>query len=361
MKCLIHILDNRRVLPYDSPMPKRAATPAILHPIQIVTRRTGISADVLRIWEKRYAVVTPARSTSGRRLYSDDDIERLRLLVQITHTGRTIGHVAALPTKALVALLSEEAPTALRPWQSISVDPGSEAPPSAAGEFLDACIGAIGDFDGVALDLLLRRASVALSADDFLDDVVVPLVGYVRVRVLDGSLRRSHGHLAHGVLRRVLDHVVATATAPLASRDLVVGLLGGHAYELDALIVAAAAAADGWRITYVGPGVPADDIAETLDHVGARVLALSVAAASGDRVIPRELRRLRQLLPPLVALLVVEPTGGVKRAALAETGATPLVGLSMLRARLRALRGPMSTGSSTAGRASTRPRIRARR
>jgi len=341
-------------------MPKRApATPAILHPIQVVTRRTGISADVLRVWEKRYAVVTPVRSTSGRRLYSDDDIERLRLLVQTTHTGRTIGQVGGLPTAALVALL-EDGTAAQRPWQPGAVDPAMPAPPSAAGDFLDACIGAIGDFDGVALDLLLRRAIVALSADDFLDAVVVPLVEYLRVGVLDGSLRRSHGHLAHAVLRRVLDHVVATATAPLASRDLVVGLLGGHAHELDALLVAATAASDGWRVTYMGPGVPADDIADTLEHVDARVLALSVAAASGDRLIPRELRRLRALLPRRVELLVVGTSVDVQRAALAETGATPLVGLPMLRVRLRALRG-VASANDMADRSPSRPRIRARR
>ena len=341
-------------------MSKRApATPVILHPIQVVTRRTGISADVLRVWEKRYAVVTPVRSTSGRRLYSDDDIERLRLLVQATHTGRTIGQVAGLPTATLVALL-EKGNAAQQPWQPSAVDPAMPAPPSAAGDFLDACIGATGDFDGVALDLLLRRAIVALSADDFLDAVVVPLVEYLRIRVLDGSLRRSHGHLAHAVLRRVLDHVVATATAPLASRDLVVGLLGGHAHELDALLVAATAASDGWRVTYMGPGVPADDIADTLEHVDARVLALSVVAASGDRLIPRELRRLRALLPPHVELLVVGTSADVQRAALAETGATPLVGLPMLRVRLRALRG-VASANDMADRSPSRPRIRARR
>ena len=84
-------------------MPKRTPPPAILHPIQVVTRRTGVSADVLRVWEKRYAVVTPVRSPSGRRLYSDADIERLRLLVQAKRTGRTIGQIAALSAAALVA------------------------------------------------------------------------------------------------------------------------------------------------------------------------------------------------------------------------------------------------------------------
>jgi methylmalonyl-CoA mutase cobalamin-binding subunit len=343
-------------------MPTRtSAPPAILHPIQIVTRRTGVSADVLRVWEKRYAVVTPVRSTSGRRLYSDADIERLRLLVQATRTGRPIGQVAALPPTALVALLEQEAPTLHRPRQRGRAAAAAPTAPSAADDLLDGCIRAIGDFDAVALDLQLRRAIVALSADDFLDAVVVPLVDHLRMRVLDGSLRRPHAHLAHAVLRRVLDHVVATATAPLHSRDLVVAPLGAHAHELDALIVAAAAAAEGWRVTYVGAGVPAEDVAETVQHVDGHVLALSLAASSGDRVIPRELRRLRALLPARVEFLVVATTADVQRAALAETGATPIVGLRMLRTRLRALGADASTESGNSRRASSRPRIRARR
>ena len=342
-------------------MPKRtSAPPAILHPIQIVTRRTGISADVLRVWEKRYRVVTPVRSTSGRRLYSDADIERLRLLAQATRTGRPIGQVAALPTTALPALLDEEAPTTHRSRQHGQNDATPEAR-SAADELIEACLRAIGDFDAVALDLQLRRAIVALSADDFLDTVVVPLVDHLRIRVLDGSVRRPHGHLAQGVLRRVLDHVVATATAPLHSRDLVVAPLGAHAHELDALIVAAAAAADGWRVTYVGAGVLAEDVAETVQHLDGYVLALSLAASSGDRVIPRELRRLRALLPARVEFLVVATTADVQRAALAETGATPIVGLRMLRTRLRALSGPASEENGTTGGAASRPRVRSRR
>jgi hypothetical protein len=334
-------------------MPKRA-TPdlAALHPIQVVTRRTGLSADVLRVWEKRYAVVTPVRSTNGRRLYSDADIERLRLLVEATRTGRTIGRVAALPTAELVTLLAEEDRPVLRPRRGSA---GAVLHATPAADLLEACIAAIARFDAIALDLLLRRAIIALSADDFLDAIVVPLVEHLRVHALDGSLRRPHGHLAHAVLRRVLDHVVATATAPLASCDLVVATLAGHTQELNALVVAAAAAADGWRVTYIGPGVPADDVAEMLDHVGARVLALSVTVAAGDRVVPREVRRLRTLLPAQVDLLVVGPTGGAHRAVLGETGGMPIIGLAMLRTRLRALQCAAPSAVDVPDRSARRP------
>ena len=51
-----------------------------LHPISVVAERTGLSPDLLRVWERRYGVVDPARDEGGRRLYSDSDIQRLRLL-----------------------------------------------------------------------------------------------------------------------------------------------------------------------------------------------------------------------------------------------------------------------------------------
>jgi DNA-binding transcriptional MerR regulator len=342
MICLVQQLYKGDGCAYLSNMPKRATpTPAVLHPIQVVTRRTGISADVLRVWEKRYAVVTPLRSSNDRRLYTDADIERLRLLVQVTRTGRTIGQVAALDNAALLARLAEESPPA-QTLHGERAETALRAPPGAA-DLLDACIAAIAQFDAVALDLRLRRAIVALSADDFLDAIVVPLVEHLRQPTLDGALRRPHRHLAHAVLRRVLDHVVATATAPLASRDLVVATLAGHAQELDALVLAAVAAADGWRVTYVGPGVSPDDIVELLAHVGARVLAVSVATTTGGRLMSRELRRLRMLVPAQVELLVVAPTADAHRAVLGERGATPLVGLAMLRAKLRALRDAAST------------------
>lgn len=324
-------------MPIHSVMPKRALPrSAVLHPIQVVTRRTGISADALRVWEKRYAVVSPARSPNGSRLYADADIERLRLLVEATRTGRTIGQVAALDNATLAALVATEDRSASKSREG-PAEVVLQARPAVA-DLREACIAAIARFDAIALDLLLRRAIVALSADDFLDTIVVPLIEYLRVHTLDGSLRRPHAHLAHAVLRRVLDHVVATATAPLASRDLVVASLAGHAQELDALVVAAAAAADGWRVTYVGPGVPVDDIAEMLEHVGARVLTLSVAAAAGGRLVPRELRRLRTLLSARVELLVVGPTANAHRVVRGEIAATPLIDLAMLRTRLRALR-----------------------
>ena len=74
--------------------------------IGAVARLTGISADNLRVWERRYQTVTPARTDNGDRYYSSDDLARLRLIKQLVDSGDSISSVAALDEAALKKRLS---------------------------------------------------------------------------------------------------------------------------------------------------------------------------------------------------------------------------------------------------------------
>src|SRR5205814_6101 len=76
------------------------------HSIQSVARRTGLSAHVIRVWEKRYGAVKPSRTGTNRRLYSDEEIERLQLLRLATEAGHSIGNIAALDLEKLKQIAS---------------------------------------------------------------------------------------------------------------------------------------------------------------------------------------------------------------------------------------------------------------
>ncbi len=69
--------------------------------ISAVSRLTGISAHTLRVWERRYGVVEPARSDSQRRHYDQTDIRRLILLKTLTDHGSPISSVARLSLEEL--------------------------------------------------------------------------------------------------------------------------------------------------------------------------------------------------------------------------------------------------------------------
>ncbi len=325
-------------------MRKRSAAglaPHQMHPIQVVARRTGLSADVIRAWEKRYGVVTPMRSDAGRRLYSDADVRRLRLLAQATLTGRTIGQLANLPDAKLAALAAaEDAESSVSRGDSTS---NGGAPHSAATiDHRRACFTAVEQFDGPALGTSLRRAVVALSAEAFLDELVMPLWQRIEEMVRAGTLEEAHRHLALTMLRSVLVRMIDDANAPLAAPDLLVTAPAGQAHapvqELSALISAAAAAAEGWRVTYIAPGLPAEGIADAATRVGARAVMLSLGVAPANRAVSRDVRRLRTLLPSNVAVVVDGAGADVHRGVIREIGAALLRDLPALRARLRALR-----------------------
>jgi len=312
--------------------------------MRVVTRRTGLSADLLRAWEKRYEVVVPGRSESGRRIYSDADIERLRLLYRATLAGRSIGQLAGLPATELETLVRQDALAertkddgASAPRARATREAASPGPTvSTATDYVRECLDAIERLDASALESLLRRAVVALPVDVLLDGLVAPVLERVGTYWRDGTFRPVHGHLASAVLRRVLDRVTETATSPSATPSLVVATPAGQLHEFGALLAAATAAADGWSVTYLGPDLPAEDIAEAAARTRARAVALSIVYPPGDPAVKHELRRLAALLPKGVSLLV----GGAAAAAYRSSldGAERLDDLAALRTWLRAAR-----------------------
>ena len=126
--------------------------------IKVVARRTGLSAHVIRIWEKRYGAVEPERTDTNRRLYSREQIERLALLRELTQAGQSIGHVAKLPTPKLRQLAAELVGANRR-----AVRPLPSGPVTAL--FLEGCVAAVKILDSVALDEALKRAVTSTIAE----------------------------------------------------------------------------------------------------------------------------------------------------------------------------------------------------
>jgi len=301
------------------------------HPIQVVARRTGLSADVLRAWERRYGVLDPARSGSRRRLYSDDDIDFLRLLKQATAGGRSVGQVAGLGRAALEALVREdEAAAAAGP-------PQTTGDPAGAQQTVERALNAIVALDGPALDAVLRRAMIETDAPRFLDAVVAPLLVRIGERWRDGGVTPAHEHLASGVLRVVLsDFTRAFVPAADAPRFLS-ATPRGERHEFGAMLAAAAAAASGWRVTYLGGDLPAAAIAAAARQTGAAVVALSLVHPEHATDLRDELRDLRAALPPGVVLFAGGAAAARHASALKDVNALLVSDLGGLRTTLASL------------------------
>jgi len=301
--------------------------------IRVVAGRTGLSAHVIRVWERRYGAVQPERTGTNRRLYSDEQIERLSLLRDITQAGHSIGHVAKLPTETLRQLAREAHDTNRPAPRSLSAVP-------ATSTFLDEGIAAVKALDSQVLEETLKRAATELGAHGLLQRVVAPLAQTIGDLWCDGTITAAHEHFASAVIRIFVGH----AARPFAGSDnapvLVVATPAGQLHELGALLVGAAAANLGWYVTYLGASLPAAEIAGAARQNRARAVALSLVYPEDDPQLEGELTRLRELLPPEVMLL----TGGRAMSAYCDTlekiGAVQMKDLAHLCATLDDLRKP---------------------
>ncbi|NIM52224.1 MAG: MerR family transcriptional regulator [Gemmatimonadales bacterium] len=302
------------------------------HPIQVVARRAGLTPDVLRAWEKRYGVVQPARSPSGRRLYSDADVERLRLIQTAIAGGRRIGQLAALTRGQLAALVEED-----RQAEEARASRELAEPSAAAARYLADALITVRQLDGPALRSILGRALMELPSSAFLEQLIAPLLNRIGTLWEDGELSPGHEHLASGVIREELGELIDRLRPRNSAPSLTAAAPASQRHELGAMLAAATAALQGWHVTFLGGDLPVSDIARAAIDTGARAVALSVTYPSNSDQVSQALRELRSALPERVSILVGGRAAPTYRDALRAIGAAELGDLPSLRAVLAVL------------------------
>lgn len=262
-------------------------------PMNVVSKRTGLSPHVIRVWEKRYQAVSPDRTSGGQRTYSDDDVSRLTLLRQLSESGHKISGIAQLPTPELEGLWEREQPS----LGSVSSSPEPE------DQLVAAMIRAVAVMNRVEFEELLRRSAVKYGAHAALERIIAPLTERVGELWRDGTLNAAHEHFASVSIREFLWSSIRPYAASAKAPGILVTTPTGQLHELGAIIVGAAAADVGWQVIYLGPSLPPAEIASAAAQNEVRAVALSIVYPEDDSELPGELETLRRYLDPKIALI----------------------------------------------------------
>lgn len=267
-----------------------------LHPIGYVARITGLSPHLIRAWERRYDVVKPDRSDSNRRLYSDEDIQRLIALRRAVQSGHRIAQLSQMESSVLNRLAN------VSPAGNDHERNGK--PPASVQEHLDACMKAVSALDVDLLERTLAEAAVDLPRRHLFEQVVTPLMEEVGERWSDGSMKILSEHMASSVVQVFLWDLLRRANANGHRPSIVVATPAGQWCVMGALVVAVVATDLGWHAHFFGANLPAEDIAAAARNFRARAVALSITYRAEQSLMFREIRRLQQGLDPNVKLLV---------------------------------------------------------
>jgi methanogenic corrinoid protein MtbC1 len=270
----------------------------------MASQLSGLSSHVIRIWERRYNALSPSRTCTNRRMYCEEAIERLKLLRELTENGHRIGRVAGLCTADLRALVDQQltrsGPPASAVTFSVDATPALETPE----DFIKLCIEASKVYDSERLRRLLQRARQQFGQRGMLHHVICPLIQHIGSEWQAGNLRPAHEHVATSVIREMLMTPVPGSQTAASAPEIIITTPAGEMHELGAMLAAASARDLGWKITYLGPNLPIEEIAACAKARKARAVALSVVYPEKCPIIRDKLCRIRQLLPESVALIV---------------------------------------------------------
>lgn len=254
--------------------------------VKQVSALTGVAADTLRAWERRYGVVTPARTESGYRLYDDQDVARLRLMARLVSDGAP----ASLAARQVAGLGSAGA---------VGAAP-VPAPEPVADLDPDALVVAARDLDRAEVETALDRAFATGSFEPVAEHWLLPALRELGAAWADGRIDVAGEHLVSGVVRGRLGGALDAAGSALGGPVVLVGLPPGSLHELGPLTFAICLRRIGADVRWLGADLPEDSwahAAATLQPAAAVVSVPTAADRAGAAAVLARLRRDHPTLP----------------------------------------------------------------
>ena len=256
-----------------------------MYTIGEAARRSGVTPELLRAWERRYSVVAPVRTQSGYRLYDDIAIHRLRAMRTLLDEGWTASAAAASVRETPDAELPTPAPPETR-----FGDESSDLPQ----RFVRAAAAMNARTVEQIVDEMMTRASFEVAVEEY----VFPALRALGSAWESGEVSVAAEHAASAAVHRRLGAAFdAAGRSPVDARPVLIGLPPGAHHELGALAFAVAARRAGLPVRYLGPDLPADDWVRALDQTDAIAAVIAVpteADVDAARSVARQLHGTRR-------------------------------------------------------------------
>lgn len=264
------------------------------YPIKAVEKITGLTGFVIRAWEKRYNVVSPARTDTNRRVFTEDDVRKLILLKKATEQGYKISNLATKSISELESLLGEEGRLS-----GVS----TERTDISTKNFVENSILAISELNAKSFEIILLRAFVQLPLYTFIDDFVVPFLKITGDKWAAGELSIVHEHFASESLRSFLTDVSAKLHVPQGAPKILVATPKGQLHEFGILIAQITAAAAGFEVVNLGINLPAEEMIIAAQTLKPAALVLSIIIPAQLEEIQEEINKLT-ILPDDISIIV---------------------------------------------------------
>ncbi|MCB0753247.1 MAG: cobalamin B12-binding domain-containing protein, partial [Ignavibacteriae bacterium] len=226
-----------------------------------------------------------------RRVYSIEDVEKLKLLSEASESGYSIGTIAHYNIDELKRIIGKS-----------NIPQKAEKPASTENyliedkDYLENCIDSIKTLNPRKLEKELYKALVDLPQPRFIEEIITPLLEKIGNMWKDGDIRILNEHISTAIIRKILTSLIDNNSVSTNAPSILIATPKGQLHELGALIVGVIASSDGWNVTYMGPDLPGEEIAAAIEKLHPKVVALSIIYPSDDYILDKEMLKLKRLL-----------------------------------------------------------------
>jgi MerR family transcriptional regulator, light-induced transcriptional regulator len=219
-----------------------------------VLRETGLNADVLRAWERRYNLPAPQRTPGGHRLYSEQDIETVKWLKARQAEGMSISRAVELWKETLASPQAQPALLTAPAAQPV------EGQIDALGRrWMEACLA----FDERTAEDALNQAFAMVSVETVCRDVLQRKLGEIGQAWYTGHASVQQEHFASALAIRRIEALITATPQSYRQQSVLIGCPPGERHVLPALLLNLYLRRKGWRMVYLGADLPAEHLVDT--------------------------------------------------------------------------------------------------
>ena len=290
-----------------------------LFPISTVSTLTGVNPVTLRAWERRYGLIKPHRTESGHRLYSDEDIEHIKLILQLIDEGIAISRV-----KDALRIAREE-------HLSDSQDSNHWS------KFQEDMLRGVNNFDEGLLDSIYNEAMSLYPVDIVTKQLLLPLLEKLGQRWMHVSTGVAEEHFFSVFMRNKLGARFHHQNQKNQGPRIIAACLPNEQHEFGLMLFSLAAHARGYRIVLLGADMPIEQLAEVVHRSNSNGVVLS---GSIDIDTEKLTQQVKQLIKDSgVPVWIGGKTSEKLKAEIESVGATAIghdliVGLHMINKTL---------------------------
>lgn len=234
--------------------------------INVISSSCGVKSATLRMWEKRYSVFTPGRTSTGRRFYTEDDLERAILISKLIDHGHTISQLAPFDTPHLedmLEILQSNSNNRLTTSRSSNTS-------------VDELLGYLDKFDVDSLITEFNHQRLTNGTKDFIFNIILPIMRQAGRRVVRRELSITQEHILSSLIRDQFAQIDLPVINKKKAPEIGITTPDGNTHELGILIADLICRSDRKPTRYFGAGNPARPLGEAINALKISKLILGV-------------------------------------------------------------------------------------